>query len=76
MPSAQYNVHRTVFIGMRSFSQSRVDANGLGRENVTGCADVFFAHVDATSESAVFANVAIPGFAGALRATGGIIGLW
>ena len=45
---------------MTSFSQTRVDANGLSRENVAGHAGVFFAHLDATAKPAVFANVAVP----------------
>ena len=47
----------------------------MGRENVAGHARVFFAHFDAAPKPAIFANVAIPGFASALGATGGVIGL-
>ena len=60
---------------MISNAQTRVDANGVCRENVAGHAGVLFAHFNAAPKSAVFANVAISGFTVALRATGGIIRL-
>jgi len=60
---------------MRLFSQARVDANGVCGKNVARHARVFFAHFDAAPKPAVFANVAVSGFAGALRAAGCVIGL-
>ena len=51
--------NRVINTGM-SFSQSRVNTNGVRRKNVARHAGVFFAHFDATPKPAVLPNVAIP----------------
>jgi hypothetical protein len=61
------------FVGL--LSQSGVDANGVRRENVARHASVLFAHFNAAPKPAVFANVTVPRFSGALNAAGCVVGL-
>ena len=64
-----------VFTSSGLLPQPWIDANGLSRENVSRHASVLFADFDAASKSAIFANVTVPRFSGALRATGSIVRL-
>ena len=64
-----------VFTSSDLLPQPWIDANGLSRKNVSRHAGVLFADFDAASKSAIFANVTVPRFSGALRATGGIVRL-
>ena len=55
-------------------SKTRVDADGVRGENITRHAGVVSAHFEAAPKPAVLADVAVSRFAGALGATGGVVG--